>query len=94
VRTSTSGSAYEQSAQHESNLERFLYPKREAAYLLGISPRAVDYLIADRRLKVVRIGKRTLIPREELRRFARADQPDPIRPFIADGQEVASSLPC
>jgi excisionase family DNA binding protein len=58
---------------------RLLYPKAEAAVLLGISERSIDYLISAGRLKTVRIGKRNLIPAEELRRFIRADRPESIR---------------
>jgi hypothetical protein len=60
---------------------RLLYPKVEAGILLGVSARSVDYLISAGRLKTVRIGKRNLIPADELRRFARADRPAPIRPL-------------
>lgn len=77
-----------------TNPERLLFPKKEAAYLLGISSRSLDYLIGDRRLKAVRIGKRTLIPRDELKRFARADQPEPIRSVTISGQEVSTALVC
>jgi excisionase family DNA binding protein len=58
---------------------RLLYPKAEAAILLGISERSIDYLISSGRLKTKRIGKRNLIPADELRRFVRADRPEQIR---------------
>lgn len=53
--------------------EKLLYTRHDAAYQLSISVRAVDYLIANKRLQVRRIGSRILIPHGELRRFARAD---------------------
>jgi excisionase family DNA binding protein len=68
---------------------RLLYPKAEAAILLGISPRGIDYLISAGRLKTVRIGKRNLIPAEELRRFARGDRPEAIRPSSAPDKRIA-----
>ena len=46
--------------------------------LLSISQRALDYLVATRRLTTRRIGKRVLIPVAELRRYARADHPEPL----------------
>lgn len=51
---------------------RLLYPKREAARMLGISVRKLDYLIAQGRLSVSRIDGRVLVARCELERFARA----------------------
>jgi excisionase family DNA binding protein len=59
---------------------RLLYPKAEAAILLGISERSIDYLISTGRLATKRIGKRNLVPADELRRFVRADRPEHIRP--------------
>jgi excisionase family DNA binding protein len=55
---------------------RLLYPKREAATLLGISKRSVDHLISAKRLASRRVGKRNLIPLDELKRFARGDRPE------------------
>ena len=51
---------------------RLLFPKREAARMLGISVRKLDYLIAQGRLSVSRIDGRVLVARWELERFARA----------------------
>jgi excisionase family DNA binding protein len=52
---------------------RLLYPRKDAAYQLGISVRQVDILIANKHLQVRRIGGRVLIPCSELKQFARAD---------------------
>ena len=57
---------------------KLLLAKNEAAALLSISPRALDYLIANKRLLVRRIGSRVLIPNTELKRFACADHPEPL----------------
>jgi excisionase family DNA binding protein len=62
--------------------ERLLYPRKEAAYQLGISVRSLDYLITSGRIKARRLGKRNLIPASELRRVARGDQTDRIRPKV------------
>lgn len=55
--------------------ERLLVCKREAAALLSISPRALDYLIANKQITTRRIGSRVLIPMAELQKFSRADHP-------------------
>jgi excisionase family DNA binding protein len=51
----------------------------EAARLIGISRRAVEYRIAAGQLRCVRIGRRRLILVSELRRFLARDWP-PVRP--------------
>jgi hypothetical protein len=43
-----------------------------------LSQRALDYLIATRRLPTRRIGGRVLIPVSELRKYARTDHPERI----------------
>ena len=58
--------------------EKFLLSRREAAQVLSISQRALDYLVATRRLPTRRIGGRVLIPVADLRKYARADHPEPI----------------
>lgn len=49
---------------------RLLYDRISAARVLSISPRSLDYLTADRKLTVRRIGSRVLIPATELSRIA------------------------
>jgi excisionase family DNA binding protein len=51
--------------------ERLLVPVPEAAALLGIGRTRAWQLIYEGRLRAVRIGRRTLIPRTELERFVR-----------------------
>jgi hypothetical protein len=58
--------------------EKFLLSRREAAQVLCISQRALDYLVATRCLPTRRIGGWVLIPVADLRRYARADHPEPI----------------
>lgn len=54
---------------------KLLVSRREAAQLLSISERGLDYLIANRRLPTRRIGGRVLIPVADLRKYARGDHP-------------------
>ena len=56
--------------------ERLLVSREEAAQLLSISQRALDYLVASKRLPTRRIGGRVLIPMADLRRYARCDHPE------------------
>lgn len=55
---------------------KLLVGREEAAELLSISVRSIDYLIATRRMSTRRIGTRVLIPMEDVRRFARLDHPE------------------
>lgn len=53
--------------------EKVLYTKREAAGLLSISLRSLDYLIFNRQLPARRIGRRVLVHRDAIEQFARRD---------------------
>ncbi len=55
--------------------QRLLVGRREAAALLSISPRALDYLLSNKQLSARRIGSRVLIPMIELLRFSESDHP-------------------
>lgn len=55
--------------------EKLLVGRDEAAKMLSISQRALDYLVANKQLTVRRIGTRVLIPLSDLRRFSRGDHP-------------------
>jgi hypothetical protein len=59
-------------------VHRLLHPRKDAAWLLGISVRSLDYLIANKQLLTVKIGGRVLIPHGELVRFARGNHFGPI----------------
>jgi excisionase family DNA binding protein len=58
--------------------DKLLVSREEAAQLLSISQRGLDYLVASKRLPTRRIGARVLIPVAELRKYARCDHPEPI----------------
>ena len=55
------------------NSDPILVNKKEAAALLSISCRLLDDLIAKKQLVVRRFGRRVLISRRELDKFARRD---------------------
>lgn len=54
-------------------LQRLLYSRKEAAYLLSLSVRQLDRFIANKEIGFRQIGGRKQIPHGELVRFARAD---------------------
>ena len=66
-----------------SGNEKVLYTKREAAQMLSISVRSLDYLIGSRQLAARRIGRRVLIHRDAIEQFARRDDHSSIRPLAA-----------
>lgn len=59
----------------ETVTHRLLYPRREAAYLLGVSPSQITRMERAGLLEPRRIGGRVLFPFETLRKFAENDQP-------------------
>jgi excisionase family DNA binding protein len=56
--------------------DRLLIGRSEAAQMLSISERALDYLVANKQLSARRIGSRVLIPTSDLKRYSRADHPE------------------
>ena len=54
-------------------MEKFLYSVRQSAEALGIGGRMIWILIKRKELKVTKIGRRTLIHRDQLRKFAARD---------------------
>ena len=63
---------------------KLLVGREEAAQLLSISQRALDYLIASKSLPTRRIGGRVLIPVMDLRRYAGCDHPENIVTYPSD----------
>ena len=51
-------------------LEKFFYSRNEAASSLALSVRSIDYLISDGKLRTRRMGRRVLIPSEDVKRLA------------------------
>ena len=58
--------------------DKLLVSRREAAQMLSISERAIDYLVSTKQLTTRRIGSRVLIPVTEVRKFVRYDHPQPV----------------
>jgi hypothetical protein len=63
-----------------ARIEKLLYSRKDAAQALSISIRSLDYLIERGDFSTKRIGKKVLIPAAELRRFAKGDHPETLRP--------------
>jgi excisionase family DNA binding protein len=57
--------------------DRLAVSIREAAAMLGISPRSVQKYVAAKVLPARKIGRRTVIPFSALEAFLRSDQPSP-----------------
>jgi len=55
--------------------EKLLVGRHEAAEMLSISRRALDYLVTNKQIAVRHIGARVLIQVCDLRRFSRGDHP-------------------
>ncbi len=70
--------------------EPLLYGKREAARMLGVSPRSVEHYIYAGLLETRLIGARRLIPAQALKKFAARDLPGrPHLTALGDKPEVA-----
>lgn len=65
--------------QAESTEVRILYDRKNAARMLSISLRSLDYLLARGELRFRRIGAKILIPHAELLRYSKGHHPQPIR---------------
>lgn len=58
---------------------KLLYTKKEAASSLGVCTRTVEHLISKGDLQTKRIGKKVLIPRAVLVKYAAGDHPEPVK---------------
>jgi excisionase family DNA binding protein len=57
----------------EQSQSPILLTRKTAAALLSLSERSLDYLIQRGDLKARRVGRKVLVPRSELERFANRD---------------------
>jgi excisionase family DNA binding protein len=53
--------------------QKLLFTRREVAHLLSLGLRTIDGLIHTKELRVVRIGRKVLVHKDEIQRFARRD---------------------
>jgi len=60
---------------NRQSTDRLLVSRREAAWRLSISLRALDYLIANGSIPRQKIGSRMLIPAQALVKFASSTHP-------------------
>ena len=59
--------------------EKLAVSVREAAAMLGISPRTLQNYVWARRIPSRKIGRRTVVLLRDLETFLRNDQPSPVR---------------
>jgi hypothetical protein len=59
-------------------LQKMLYTRKNAAVVLSLSVRALDYLIATKKLNTIRVGRKVLLGHRELVKFSRRNSPTPI----------------
>jgi excisionase family DNA binding protein len=52
-------------------MDKLLLTRNEAAAVLNLSTRSIDYLLAEGRLPSRKFGKRRLIPRDAVERIAK-----------------------
>jgi excisionase family DNA binding protein len=57
---------------------KLLVSREEAAEILSLSIRSIDYLLASKELPFRKIGTRTMIPLSALQAFARMHHPERI----------------
>lgn len=62
------------------NETRLLYDRKNAALQLSISVRSLDYLIAQKRIRTVRKGKKVMVPHADLVRYANTNDYEPMTP--------------
>jgi hypothetical protein len=62
----------------ERTMIPILISKADCAMILGVSVRAIDYLITNKKLESRRLGRRVLVVRSSVLRFAAKDNPEPL----------------
>ena len=62
----------------ESENKKLAVGIREAAQMIGVSPRSVQNYVAAKLLPARKLGRRTVIPVRALEAFLRTDQPSPL----------------
>ena len=57
----------------QTTTNKLAYSRKEAAYLLSIGLRSLDYLLSEGEIPARKIGARTLITHAELEKFLKRD---------------------
>ena len=70
--------------------DRLLYDRREAARQLSISVRSLDYIIAAKGLDTRRIGRKVLVTRASLMRYASGNHFDAVKESTAAFKDASS----
>ncbi len=75
MRTLTPISAALTARQTPSNtpVQKLLYDRKSSAFALSISMRSLDYLLANKRLSTLKLGKKVMVSHGELVRFSRSN---------------------
>jgi excisionase family DNA binding protein len=73
-------------------MDKLLLSRDEAAELLNLVTRSVDYLVAEGRLPSRKFGKRRLIPREAIERIAKKRVHSDCAKVGRDGEKVTETL--
>lgn len=69
---------YDGNGFHMQTTERLLYPRKDAAFQLGVSVRTLDYMVAAKQLETRRVGKKVLVTRGSLVKFANSNHFGPV----------------
>lgn len=69
----------------QNTTERLLYPRKDAAFQLGVSVRTLDYMVAAKQLETRRVGKKVLVTRGSLVKFASANHYGPVSGAASEG---------
>jgi hypothetical protein len=60
-------------SQVNTPIQKLLYDRRSAAYALSISVRSLDYLIGNKQLNAIRLGRKVMLTHGELTKFCRSN---------------------
>jgi excisionase family DNA binding protein len=69
--------------------DKILYDRKSAAHALSVSVRTIDYLLAAGEFETRRIGKKVLITRASLLRFAQGNHYESPRDLVSPQSTLA-----
>jgi hypothetical protein len=65
-------------ADSKESISKLLYDRKSAAYVISVSTRSLDYIIASGALETRRIGRKILITAASLKRYASVHHYGPV----------------